>query len=71
MLDTTARTEGAAAASGDDFRPPARTLIDLGPRDCRWPSGRDQITFSCFNERIGNLPYCLGHCRIAYRPGGR
>jgi hypothetical protein len=71
MLDIT-RTEGAAAASGDEVHlPPPRTIMDLGPRDCRWPSGRDQITFTCVNERLGHLPYCLGHCRTAYRPAGR
>lgn len=69
MLDTT-RTEDAAAASGD-LGQPVKTLLDLGPMDCRWPSGHHQIVFICGQQRVDKLPYCVCHCRIAYRPGGR
>jgi GcrA cell cycle regulator len=49
------------------------TLLELGQEKCRWPidnPGAADFRF-CGNEPVKGLPYCLGHARIAYRPGGR
>lgn len=45
-----------------------KTLVDLGPDDCRWPIGDpcgDDFYF-CGAETFLHHPYCGYHCRIAY-----
>jgi len=50
------------------------TLMELVPEGCRWPMGdpgTPEFAY-CGNRRAQiNLPYCEGHCRMAYRPDGR
>lgn len=44
-----------------------KQLIALGETDCRWPVGESPYVF-CGKEKFDNaLPYCIGHCRLAYR----
>jgi GcrA cell cycle regulator len=48
------------------------TLLELGQEKCRWPvsqAGVADFRF-CGNVPVKGLPYCMGHARIAYRPGG-
>jgi GcrA cell cycle regulator len=44
-----------------------KSLVDLEPRDCRWPIGDNEFMF-CAEESIEGKPYCLKHCKIAYVP---
>lgn len=44
-----------------------KSLIDLQPRDCRWPIGDSDFQF-CADEVVEGKPYCLKHCKIAYVP---
>ena len=47
------------------------TLLERSQGRCRWPisnPGAEDFCF-CGNEPVKGLPYCLGHARIAYRPG--
>jgi GcrA cell cycle regulator len=49
------------------------SLLELSEEKCRWPistPGAEDFCF-CGNTPLGGLPYCLGHTRIAYRPGSR
>jgi hypothetical protein len=40
-----------------------RLLIDLGPRDCKWPiSERDGRHLFCGQPQAANRPYCPVHC---------
>jgi GcrA cell cycle regulator len=41
-------------------------FMALGPNSCRWPIGNPPTLKFCGKERIGDLPYCPGHCRMAY-----
>lgn len=45
-------------------------LMELGPKDCRWPNGdpRDKENFSfCGHEAVDGVPYCEEHAKIAYQ----
>lgn len=44
-----------------------KSLIELEPRDCRWPIGDSDFQF-CAEEIVEGKPYCLKHCKIAYVP---
>lgn len=44
------------------------SLMDLGQKDCRWPSGEKEHTTFCGHNVDGERPYCTYHCRLAYRP---
>jgi GcrA cell cycle regulator len=46
------------------------TLFQLNDHTCRWPVGDPGTAgfYFCGGEQIEGLPYCAGHCRIAYRP---
>jgi GcrA cell cycle regulator len=49
------------------------SLLELSDVRCRWPistPGADDFCF-CGNTPVEGLPYCVGHTRIAYRPGYR
>jgi GcrA cell cycle regulator len=49
------------------------SLVDLAERKCRWPIGdpvKPDFAF-CGNEAITGFNYCIGHARMAYRPGER
>jgi GcrA cell cycle regulator len=51
------------------------SLLDLKPGQCKWPHGdpqnRENFWF-CGGKAIDGHPYCLQHCRLAYRlPEGR
>lgn len=45
----------------------AKTIIDLEPNDCRWPSGDEDFVF-CAAPRLEGHPYCLEHYKLAYVP---
>ena len=47
-----------------------RTLLTLGPRDCRWPVGDPQAEgfFFCGAEKAGDESYCAAHCHRALQP---
>lgn len=45
------------------------SLLNLQPRKCRWPingPGTGDFTF-CGNPTTGEISYCAGHARMAYR----
>lgn len=44
-----------------------KSLIELEPRDCRWPIGDSDFQF-CAAEIVEGKPYCLKHCKLAYVP---
>jgi GcrA cell cycle regulator len=44
----------------------AKNLLDLAPRDCRWPFGDKPYTF-CGCRAVTGLPYCARHAGSAYR----
>lgn len=48
----------------DPLVPGTVALVDLG-EGCKWPSG-DPALF-CGAMRMDGMPYCAGHCRMAYR----
>jgi GcrA cell cycle regulator len=55
--------------AGKAFGPP-RGLLALSDATCRWPVGdpaRSDFMF-CGAAPLEARPYCLAHCRIAYRP---
>ncbi|HYZ47259.1 MAG TPA: GcrA family cell cycle regulator [Sphingomonas sp.] len=68
------------AAYAEPERPPepiddARrcSLFELNEARCRWPISTPGAADFCFcgNTPLDGLPYCSGHCRLAYRPGSR
>jgi GcrA cell cycle regulator len=49
------------------------SLQELSEARCRWPIGNPgarDFRF-CGIRPVESLPYCLGHTRLAYRPGSR
>lgn len=44
-----------------------KSLVELEPRDCRWPIGDTDFQF-CAEETVEGKPYCLKHCKLAYVP---
>ena len=50
-----------------------RSLLELGPRHCRWPSGTPGAEDFCYcgHDSFEGFPYCLGHASIAYRAARR
>lgn len=45
------------------------TLMELKSHDCRWPvDGAGADALFCRDRKHENYPYCLAHCRLAYRP---
>jgi GcrA cell cycle regulator len=49
------------------------SLLELSEEKCRWPintPGTEDFCF-CGNSPLKGLPYCVGHTRLAYRPGSR
>ena len=51
----------------------ACSLLELSEQSCRWPintPGEKDFCF-CGNPPLKGLPYCIGHTRLAYRPGSR
>ncbi|MBO0766213.1 MAG: hypothetical protein J2P50_16720 [Hyphomicrobiaceae bacterium] len=47
-----------------------KTLLDLGPHDCRWPIGepRHPDFHFCGQRRIEGRPYCELHWSMAFQP---
>jgi len=44
----------------------AYLLEELGPGDCRWPTGdRSPFTF-CGAGTVEDKPYCAAHCQLSY-----
>ena len=41
-------------------------LLDLGPRDCRWPNGNGPFLFCGAAVMVESCSYCLPHAHIAY-----
>jgi GcrA cell cycle regulator len=45
------------------------TFLDLREHHCRWPvDGAGYETLFCGADHVKGFPYCIRHCRIAYRP---
>jgi GcrA cell cycle regulator len=81
-----ARAQGLTATGGASLPPlplpPERkedipiaqrcTLMELTDSKCKWPVGdpRSPEFYFCGGEAIEGLPYCLCHCRRAYRKPG-
>lgn len=50
---------------------PGVLFMDLLHHHCRWPYSEfvgGPAVFYCGKDSLEPLPYCLGHCSIAYRP---
>jgi GcrA cell cycle regulator len=49
------------------------SLLELSEERCRWPISTPGAADFCFcgNTPVEGLPYCVGHTRLAYRPGSR
>jgi GcrA cell cycle regulator len=49
------------------------SLLELSEERCRWPISTPGAADFCFcgNLPLEGLPYCVGHTRLAYRPGSR
>lgn len=65
--------EDAPAADAPVVSEQRCSLFELSNQRCRWPistPGADDFCF-CGNQPIDGQPYCLGHTRLAYRPGTR
>ena len=65
--------EEDAPADGPVVSEQRCSLFELSKERCRWPistPGADDFCF-CGNQPIDGQPYCLGHTRLAYRPGTR
>jgi GcrA cell cycle regulator len=43
-------------------------LLDLQPHHCRFPLGEGSALLFCGEPKVDGLPYCAGHCRLAYQP---
>lgn len=48
------------------FGKPCR-LVDLSESSCRWPLGEREFMF-CNATAVEGHPYCVAHCRAAFRP---
>ena len=51
-----------------------KTILTVGPRDCRWPIGdpQDADNFHlCGKTKLDTLPYCEHHARRAFQPQQR
>ncbi len=50
-----------------------RTLLELTDETCRWPVGEPGSAqfFFCGAEPVPHMPYCAGHCLIAYQKAPR
>jgi GcrA cell cycle regulator len=47
-------------------------LMSLKPHHCRWPvDGCGATMLYCRDPAHEGFPYCLAHCRLAYRPAER
>jgi GcrA cell cycle regulator len=45
---------------------------ELAKHHCRWPvEGADAEMFFCGANKLGDLPYCAQHCRMAYQPAAQ
>lgn len=57
------------SGGNEDAASEARSVIDLGPDDCKWPSGGapEPVVFCCRFNRLFGLPYCAAHTRRAGR----
>ena len=49
------------------------SLLNLAPRNCRWPvGGVGAVDFTfCGNATVDGMSYCTGHARMAYRGSER
>lgn len=50
------------------FSAAACSLLDLAPRQCRWPMEDGPALTFCGRPRLDALSYCAGHAQLAYRP---
>lgn len=48
----------------------SKRLIDLGPNECRWPSGEGSEISFC-GKKVEHKPYCNRHWRKAVRRSSR
>jgi GcrA cell cycle regulator len=48
-------------------------LVELTPRQCRWPLGdpKDAEFTFCGSNIVPGLPYCPGHAKMAYQTASR
>lgn len=49
------------------------SLMDLQPRQCRWPSGdpKEKDFGFCGEKSMAGLPYCAEHAKVAYQASTR
>jgi GcrA cell cycle regulator len=72
---------GPLAAVPDEFVPepvradafvvrfgPGKTLLDIGPGECRWPTGEGNDFLFCAAAQADG-PYCRAHALLAFQPG--
>ena len=62
--------EYQAIQSGPDLAVPEaerKCLVDLGPKDCRWPYGDGPFTF-CARQAVPGQAYCAFHVKRAQSP---
>lgn len=49
-------------------------LADMKANECRWPvndAGQGEAQLFCAAPAVDGKPYCLDHCRLAYRVKGQ
>ena len=49
------------------------SLLELKPRQCRWPSGdpKEEAFGFCGEKTISGIPYCEEHAKVAYQAATR
>ena len=49
------------------------SLLELKPRQCRWPSGdpKEEAFGFCGENTISGIPYCEEHAKVAYQAATR
>jgi GcrA cell cycle regulator len=51
-----------------EVTPTAVGIVELERHHCRWPvSGTGADTLFCGGAAVKDFPYCVRHCRLAYR----
>lgn len=68
--DPSVTSDWSRPGSNASPRPLNVPLIDLKPGQCRWPMWDPDARTGlfCGADALEKLPYCSGHCAMAYRP---
>lgn len=74
LAKQTESSDPKPAPGGPRHRKGHKTIVQLGPRDCRWPLGKplEPATLFCGLRTMLGRPYCDEHCRMGgakYRGG--